>query len=122
MRNSLTNQQGMGLMEVLVAAIIMAVGLLAVASFHSELVTESQGNKARSEAMALAQARIEQLRNYTTGVNDEADFDALFPDTNGFTNDTALTGVNAVFNRDESFDPVGVMKVVVIRVAWVDSR
>lgn len=121
MRNKLNNQQGMGLMEVLVTSVIMAVGLLAVASFHSSLIRESQGNKARAEAIALAQARIEQLRNYTLDATTEADFEVLFTNTNGYVNGTAVTGVNAVFTRDESVSPIGDTKQVDVRVAWSDS-
>ena len=47
MRKTPKTQQGMGLMEVLVAAVIMAVGLMAVAAFHSNLNRDSEISKAR---------------------------------------------------------------------------
>ena len=58
-------RRGFSLIEVLVAMAVMATGLLAVATFQSELISGSGNNKARSEALALAQARIEQFRNYS---------------------------------------------------------
>ena len=63
--------RGFSLVEVLVAMAVMATGLLAVATFQSDLISGSGTNKARSEALALAQARIEQLRNFRT----RAEFD-----------------------------------------------
>ena len=54
------------MMEVLISVVILSVGLLGVARFHSALVTTSGYNKARSEAMALAQAKIDEIRSYTS--------------------------------------------------------
>jgi len=78
--------RGISLVEVLVTMAVMGTGLLAVASFQSGLLTNSGTNKARTEALAFAQARIEQFRNYDVDgdlVTDRVEFDDEFVDSNG---------------------------------------
>lgn len=53
---------GFGLIEVLIALIILGVGLLGVALFANSIFSDSADSKSRSEAIALAQERIEQVR------------------------------------------------------------
>lgn len=53
---------GFTLIEVMVALIVVAVGLLALASFQGELFSTSSGSKARAEAVSIANTRLEELR------------------------------------------------------------
>ena len=110
---------GFSLVEVLVAMAVMATGLLAVATFQSDLISGSGINKARSEALALAQARIEQFRNYS----DRTDFDAWFTDTNtAYTPDGTINGTNAVFTRKYAVSSSGDVKTLKVRVEWKDRQ
>ena len=72
--HSIKNSAGIGLIEVLITTVVVAVGLLAVASLQGDLLSGSRGNKTRAEAQALANTKIEQLRDTiqkagTTGYN-----------------------------------------------------
>lgn len=57
------HQQGVGLIEVLVTTVVIAIGLLAVASLQGTFISSSASNKTRSEALVLAEQKIEELRN-----------------------------------------------------------
>ena len=95
----LRNQIGFSLTEALVAFTVISIGLLAVASFQSGLFKQSAYNKAQTEALALAQQKIEQLKHYT-GADEEAyideDGDGVM-DANGNYTENPITGRNAVF-------------------------
>jgi hypothetical protein len=60
---SIKKSTGIGLIEVLVTTVVIAVGLLAVASLQGDLIGGSRINKTRAEAKALADTKIEQLRD-----------------------------------------------------------
>ena len=118
-----SNQHGFSLLETLVAVVVIAVGLLAVASLQSNLVGKSADNKARAEAMAIAQARLDELRNYTNAVDDETAFNTLFADTAGaYINSLNVPGINANFTRSEAVDAAGTTKDIDVQVGWTDRR
>ncbi len=60
------NQKGVGLIEVLIAAVVIAVGLMAVAALQSNLMLSSGQTKTRSEAQVFAERKIEELKNVVT--------------------------------------------------------
>ena len=57
---------GISLIEALISLLVLSFGLLAIASFQGSLVLGSGYNKTRSEAMALAQQKLDDFRGYTT--------------------------------------------------------
>jgi type IV pilus modification protein PilV len=59
-------QKGIGLIEVLITTVVVAVGLLAVASLQGTFVSSSGESKTRSEALVLAEQKLESLRNNVT--------------------------------------------------------
>lgn len=59
-----TRQSGFTLIEVLIAVVVLAVGLIAMARFQATVLQGSALARERSEAVALAEQKIEQLRNY----------------------------------------------------------
>lgn len=123
-------QTGFGLIEVMVTLVIVALGLLALASLESQLMFNSGDNKARLEAKALAEAKIEELRESievgdivdltdgNTGYTDSADLIAgTFADT--------IAGTNASFARAWTITDVPAFiptaparKNVSVRVTW----
>ncbi len=115
--------KGFSLVEVLIAMAVMALGLLAVASFQTELLNESGTSKARGEALALAQQRLDEFRNYTTSINDEADFITTYATvTTPLTE--SITGVNAVFTRGYTItsSTTGSTRDIQVTVGWSDRR
>jgi len=82
--------KGIGLIEVLVATVVIATGLLAVASMQTGFLSISGENKARAEAIVLAEQKIEELRS---NIN-KTSYEANLVDGND-----EVTGVNSVFTR-----------------------
>lgn len=128
------NNSGFTLIEALIAMVVLSFGLLAIAQFQSKLVTGSAYNKARSEAIALAQEKLDQLRNYSTepdqvgilkNTNTLTATD-VFPDNvvNGTYPTTAetLTGVNATFSRQWVVSGTGDVRDVAVIVRWNDPH
>ena len=116
-------QNGFSLTEALVAFTVVAIGLLGVATFQSGLFSESAYNKARTEALALAQQKIEQLKHYTQA--DEATYidengDGVM-DADGNYNDNPIDGQNAVFQRSWALGTVDLGRDVVVTVSWNDA-
>jgi len=92
-RSRLRSKSGFTLLEILIGATVLAVGLLGVATLFPVAYLNVDSGGKRTEATALAQSFIEQLR--TIGANN---FDAMagpFPAT-GFNGlDTTNCQVNA---------------------------
>lgn len=55
--------RGIGLIEVLITTVVVGVGLLALGSLQGGLMSASGDNKARAEAIKLAEAKLEEYRN-----------------------------------------------------------
>ncbi len=70
-----TAQSGFTLIEVLIAVIVLAVGLIAMARFQATVLQGSSLARERSEAVALAEQKIEQLRNYRDLTNSSTALD-----------------------------------------------
>ena len=91
----LKKQNGVGFIEVLITTVVIAIGLLAVAALQGGFIFSSGESKTRSEALTLAEQKIEELRNNI----DLAGYDAI-PNSNTAVFDGAtITGSNAVFTR-----------------------
>ena len=64
------NQRGVGLVEILVAVVIVSIGFLAAASMQVQGMRFSQGAYFRSQAYFMASDMIDRMRNNTRGVTD----------------------------------------------------
>lgn len=63
---STCSQRGFTLIEALIALVILAGGLLAMFRFHGTSIEVTGETKNRAAATALAQAKLEELRAFTT--------------------------------------------------------
>ena len=111
---------GFGLIEILVTLGVLSVGILGVTTLHGVIARQSSDNKARSEALSIAQSRIEDMRNYTNAAGSVTGFNTLYADTAGFGNSANITGISADFTRSESISTSGTMKDVVVKVDWTN--
>ncbi|MGR9117709.1 MAG: type IV pilus modification PilV family protein [Gammaproteobacteria bacterium] len=129
-----TTNKGIGLIEVLVSLAVIALGLMAVASMQGNFLSSSGNSKTRAEAQALAEEKIEELRNYIilNGVNDEGDnigYEINLP--LGVSEETValgtqINGVNAVFERNWTITNSNVGSVpkrtITVRVDWDQNK
>ena len=60
---TILKQQGIGIIEVLITMAVVAFGLMAIATLQTDLISSSSDSKTRSEALTLAEQKIEEFRN-----------------------------------------------------------
>lgn len=93
--------RGVGLIEVLITLVVIGGGLLAVGRMQGGLMSSSADLKAQSEAIRLAEAKLEEMRLNATLARDcgraivPGDYAAL----SSSTQDETFNGVNATFTR-----------------------
>ena len=101
---------GFSLMEVLVAAAVLSVGLLALASLQVSLVRTSADSKAYSVALSLAKDKIEELRSFN-GVRGAVSYQSITngsdaPGTVGAVNySRGWTVTRYAYNKDPDGNP-----------------
>lgn len=117
----LRTPRGISLIEALVAMAVMAFGMLGVVGMQATLRANADLSKQRTEAMRIAQERMEDLRNFsvlttTAGAKafqDKATFGATT--VTGYTTNTTYTVSGSVTPTTASPD-----KTLTINVAWTD--
>lgn len=116
--HSVKNSAGIGLIEVLLTTVVVAVGLLSVASLQGDLMGGSRTNKTRAEAQALANTKIEQLRD-TIQQSGATGYTALASSGSS----ESITGVSETFSRSwvvtNLTNPT--RKQVSVTVSWGDG-
>ncbi|MEO5362001.1 MAG: prepilin-type N-terminal cleavage/methylation domain-containing protein [Magnetococcus sp. DMHC-8] len=105
-------RRGFTLVEAMVALLILSVGMLALGRLQGSMTQSSAQAKARTEALRLAEGKIEELRGFSslaavTGYANSAD---------------TVTGTNAVFTRSWSWTNTAApaYRSVQVTVAWQD--
>ena len=63
MMNNLIKQKGVGLIEVLITTVVVALGALALAQMQGAFYSSSGESKTRAEALVIAEQEMERLRN-----------------------------------------------------------
>ena len=112
-------QKGIGLIEVLIALVVVSIGLLALAVLQGDLMNSSGTNKARSEAISLAEQKLEEFKSSSTKV----EYELIVDGDDGAT----IAGTNAIYTRTwqvtdiDSFTPSTnpKRKSLSINVAWI---
>jgi Tfp pilus assembly protein PilV len=148
---SVDQQKGVGLIEVLIAGLVFAVGITAVVQLQGTFFKSSSAAHARSIAMSIAQEKIEDLRGFqvtdSSGpTNTKFYFTAITPNAGGrcntFSNGICTSLVlpsgpvpNTIYNRSWAVTnyyynggvltttPSGdiVQKAITVTVAWTDN-
>ena len=124
-------ESGFTLVEALIALLVMAFGMLAVAGFQATLSGNSDLAKQRSEAVRLAQLKIEDLRSfaYVTATTGQADYTDAVTNTTGETISASSTYfTNTEFTRKWWVTSNGsttavatdLQKWIKVEVSWLD--
>jgi hypothetical protein len=117
-------ERGVVLIEALLAAVVLAVGFLALTALEGRITLAISGDKARAEAMELAKDLSEELAILV--VNNE--FETLLSDTSWNPDVTEeIEGKNAVFTprwriTDATSTALGAMAFLEVEVNWADSK
>lgn len=94
MRRMINNQvKGFALIEVLIAVVVLAFGLLALAALQSSLIRASAESKAQSVALSLAKDRLDELRAYDGIAGYQAIQDEAYAQVDG---DPGTAGTQAI--------------------------
>lgn len=118
---------GFGLIEILIAVVIVSFGVLAVGKLQTSLITSSADTKARSEALAIAQARMELMRDFafltdtaSNYVNAES-FGTAFLEEFSTGSTYQAYGTNAVFTVKDITSANGDSVNAEVLVSWIAS-
>jgi type IV pilus assembly protein PilV len=127
-----TRQRGIGLVEVLVAAFIIAIGLLGVAGLQTRSLQMNQSAHFRSQATYYAYEIVESMRvnrDAARGGDYDIDFGEEPPGGNSVTNQALqqwIDGIETTLPMREDGTTGGSISVdgniATVQVAWFDQR
>lgn len=109
--NKIKNEKGFSLVELLVAITVLAIGLLGVAGLQGSTIRRNVAAMRNTEAVALLEDEIENIRNTPFGNIDSAAGTDLVTDTIFTRTVTVQDGVPIV----------GSTKTITVQVSWSDS-
>lgn len=121
--NFVCRQYGSSLLEVLISLTVLSFAFTSLVSFQAILFYNSNQAKLRTDAVAIADAKLEEFRHF----NNIALFDAISSgsETIGPKNSGAaieLSGLKAMFTRKWSVTNTNTHKVIAVTVTWPGSR
>lgn len=111
--------QGFSLIEALIAALIVGIGIIGLARLQGITLSNSSESRTRTDALNLAQKKIEELRSFSN----QTTYDNLADGTNANT-ETIMAGGNANFTRTWTITACANSmncKQAKVTVAWTDS-
>jgi prepilin-type N-terminal cleavage/methylation domain-containing protein len=108
MKQKIDNSSGFTLIEVLIAAVIVAFGSLAMGAFLGNLITHNSANERKTMATILAQDKIEGLRNQALNNNLTSADDST---------DTVTTAAGP-FTRTWAIDDSSNPNQITVQVTW----
>lgn len=87
-------QKGVGLMEVLISLLVLAIGILAVVSLQAKALKNNQGSLERTQAVVLSYAMLDALRiNRSEALNGSYNMNKTCDPPSG----------NSLVNKDQAF-------------------
>jgi len=127
-----SNQQGVALLEVLVAVVILAVGLLGMAGLQARALQQNHSSVQRSQAVILSYSILDSLRadraNAVAGAYNMANTCAAPAPTGAIVGDTISNWLTAIQNRFGNngascgFVNCDITGQCTVRIIWDDSR
>lgn len=109
-----TNQKGFTLLELLIALVILAVGLLGLAGLHIAAIKGNVNGFKLSTASAIAQERIEELK--------ALDPSSAALSAGNHANDGSVTVQGVTYNRNYTIQdntPVTGTSTILFTISWV---
>jgi Tfp pilus assembly protein PilV len=101
-------QVGVGFVEILITVVVVSAGLLSLARMQGGFLSSGGEMKARSEAVKLAEAKIEEMRNHAA-IARNCDNPLQSSDYSNFVSSTTAENIissNASFSRSWSVTPL----------------
>jgi type IV pilus assembly protein PilV len=123
-RRSCSRHGGYALIEALVSMMVVAVGVLGIAKLQTVVVASSTEAKARSEAMTLAQAKIDELRNIALqGEHYDTTGGGCLAGSIVLSGNDTPSGVNAAYTRTWTVTPncTPARHQILVTVAWTGT-
>lgn len=111
MKNKNLNYAGFTLVEVLIALLVFLIGMLGLMKLQGEVTLNSAESRMYTQAVNLAQDKVEELRNYVH----QTTYDAYASDPSG----SEITGTNANFTRTWAINNNSGYKEIIVKVSWV---
>ena len=109
-------QRGFTLIEALISLVVMAFGMLALSGMQLSLSRNADVAKQRTEAMRLAQARIEEMRSFTGISTGTINWNGL----DSTANTTTVTNTTYTVASTMSGVNTDTMRPVNVQVSWSD--
>lgn len=110
---------GGALIEVLVAAIILAGGLFSLISFQANLLRERSLVSQRAAALTLAQDKLQGLRNYTVIATTGGQF--AYDDIVSGTSSTTMSGASYTLTWTVAALTNPTRKTASVTTTWTDA-
>lgn len=113
MKNKYGNSTGFTLVEVLIALLVFSIGMLGLIKLQGEVTLNSADSRMYTQAVNLAQDKVEELRNYVH----QTTYDAYTSNLDG----SEITGSNATFIRtwDITNNDLDGYQDISVTVSWV---
>lgn len=117
---SLHKQQGQGLLEILIVAVIIVISCLSLMKFQAVLSYKDSLALQRSDATIMALTEIESLRDFQV-LTTQTPYTAY---SNIVSGTSTTTGVNATYTVTWTITTVAApsYKVINVAVTWTDIR
>ncbi|MEZ0153240.1 MAG: prepilin-type N-terminal cleavage/methylation domain-containing protein [Candidatus Reddybacter sp.] len=117
-----SSQKGFTLLEALIAMVVLAGGLLAAYRFNSTTISYSAESNVRTYALAMAEGKLEELRNF----QDSDDFDVLVVSSpeDPADDDVVAYGASTLTRewvRDDAYGNGDNPRKVDVTVSWPDK-
>ena len=103
------NENGFALIDVLIAVVLLAMGILAYSKFSGNMISQNDHSKRVSIAMLRAQEKLEALKNQSTNA-------ALATGSGSDTVDTSFTRAWTITNGGS-----GNLSTVSVTVSWTEE-
>jgi prepilin-type N-terminal cleavage/methylation domain-containing protein len=121
--NSLTNNKGFTILEVLIAMCLLAIAMMGLATLQSRGIRGNDLGNRTTQAIGLAQDQLEQLIHSASGGNFPlaAPSPNPFPDANNPISETSAAG--GIFTRTWQLadpGPVANSQTITVTVRWND--